>query len=305
MFLKGLRCFKSQFKIQEAQRSTDMWRFAVGMQMLHPCDMAPQARDHAIMHLDMFWVFCIYNTYIECTAGWYWDCLAISCLLYSLPGFHRLLSNWAFDPDVTCFRDPEAPMAPRSNMAEKTSDLGLNVILILSPGLFPWCSYSITLRKFMKMEKGSNKQHFVVVLVLVLVLVLATAAVIISFHAFTCSWRVFHICQRWRPGDIWRPVASTWLNPPPPNKNSCPPTWSPAILDDSWPSCNVAWGWSTFVSVLPCYDGGCPIVQPGYPGSTAAKARSNATAAIMFHYIELGFSAGFQFDAPWSWSGTR
>lgn len=41
------------------------------------------------------------------------------------------------------------------------------------------------------------------------------------------------------------------------------------------------------MSVLPCYDGGCPIVQPGYPGSTAAKARSNATAAIMLHDIEL------------------
>ena len=175
------------------------------MLMLHPCDMAPPSkRSCNRMHLDMFWVFCIYNIFIYIERE-----RVYSSLLYSLPGFHGLLSNWAFDPDVTCFRDPEAPMAPRSNMAEKTSDLGLNVILILSPGLFPWCSYSIALRKFMKMEKGSHKQHFV----LVLVLAAATAAVRISFHASTCSWRAFHICQRWRPGDIWRPVASTWLNP--------------------------------------------------------------------------------------------
>ena len=32
-------------------------------------------------------------------------------------------------------------------------------------------------------------------------------------------------------------------------------------------------GWSTFVSVLPCYDGGCPVTQPGCQGGRSADIR--------------------------------
>ena len=36
-------------------------------------------------------------------------------------------------------------------------------------------------------------------------------------------------------------------------------------------------GWSTFVSVLPCYDGGCPVTQPGGPEARRALEVNYAT----------------------------